>query len=114
MGKSESFAQFALERVSIADAMRISGLKMRTLQNLAAQGAIPGAAKPAGRWTFDIVKLRKWARETPEGVTPCPRTYPSATVSTGAVSRLPDARTESHYMSVLSQRSAPRQRQSGR
>ena len=39
-----------IERVSISQAVQISGLKMRTLQNLAAQGAIPGAAKPSGRW----------------------------------------------------------------
>jgi hypothetical protein len=44
---------------------------MRTLQNLAAQGAIPGAAKPAGRWTFDIAQLRQWARQTPENTLPC-------------------------------------------
>jgi hypothetical protein len=36
-----------IERVSISQAVQISGLKMRTLQNLAAQGLIPGAA--AGR-----------------------------------------------------------------
>jgi hypothetical protein len=40
---------FEIERVSISEAVRISGLKMRTLQNLATQGAIPVAAKPAGR-----------------------------------------------------------------
>jgi hypothetical protein len=52
--------------VSLSARRSNSGLKMRTLQNLAAQGAIPGAAKPAGRWTFDIAQLRQWARQTPE------------------------------------------------
>ena len=114
MGKSQFFAQFEVERVSIEDAMRISGLKMRTLQNLAAQGAIPGAAKPAGRWTFDIAQLRRWVTQTPEKAVPCLKTSTFATASTGAVSRLPDANIENLYMSVLNQRNAPKQRQSSR
>ena len=65
MQSASYLATFPIERVSISEAVRISGLKMRTLQNLAAQGAIPGAAKPAGRWTFDISQLRRWVRETP-------------------------------------------------
>ena len=36
-----------LERVTIHDAVRITGICIRTLQNLAAQGQIPGAAKLA-------------------------------------------------------------------
>jgi hypothetical protein len=114
MGKSETADHFELERVCIADAVRISGLKLRTLQNLAAQGAIPGAAKPAGRWTFDISQLRRWARETPEKAVPCRKISTYVTASTGVASRLPDANTESLYMSVLNRRNAPRQRQSRR
>ncbi len=40
--------------------MEETGLSLRTVQSLAAQGKIPGAAKLGGRWTFDLVKLRKW------------------------------------------------------
>jgi len=52
MGRSDDFPPFAYERVAIADAVRISGISKRTLQNLALQGAIPGAAKPAGRCAY--------------------------------------------------------------
>jgi hypothetical protein len=111
---ASNLATFQIERVSISEAVRISGLKMRTLQNLAAQGVIPGAAKPAGRWTFDISQLRRWVRETPEKALPCRKISTFATASTGVVSRLPDANTENLYMSVLNQRNAPKQRQSSR
>lgn len=111
MGIFSSYALFEIERVSIADAVQISGLKMRTLQNLAAQGAIPGAAKPAGRWTFDVVQLRRWARETPKKAIPCAKISTFAMASTGRASRLPDANIENLYMSVLNQRGARNQRQ---
>lgn len=99
-----------IERVSISQAVQISGLKMRTLQNLAAQGVIPGAAKPAGRWTFDIAQLRQWARQTPENTLPCRKISSFVTASTGAVSRSPDVSTANLYMSVLNQRGGRRQR----
>lgn len=48
------------ERVGVAEAMRATGLSKRTVQNLAAKGMIPGAAKLGGLWTFDRIKLRRW------------------------------------------------------
>lgn len=48
------------ERVGVAEAMLATGLRKRTVQNLAARGLIPGAAKLGGLWTFDRVKLRRW------------------------------------------------------
>lgn len=47
------------ERCKIRDAALITGLDIRTLQDKAARGEIPGAEKPFGRWTFDIAKLRQ-------------------------------------------------------
>jgi hypothetical protein len=47
------------ERCKIREAALISGLDIRTLQEKAARGEIPGAEKPFGRWTFDIAKLRQ-------------------------------------------------------
>jgi hypothetical protein len=41
----------------------IAGIPKRTLQAFAAAGGIPGAGKPAGRWTFDVEELRRWARK---------------------------------------------------
>lgn len=114
MARTDDITPFVRERVAIADAVRISGISKRTLQSLAWQGSIPGAAKPAGRWTFDINLLRNWAQQPPEKVVPCLRTSASETGSAGGDSRLPDAYTESLYKSVLSQRSAPRAKPSGR
>lgn len=103
-----------LERVTVHDAVRITGICIRTLQNLAAQGLIPGAAKPAGRWTFDIVLLRKWAQQTPGKPEKWQRTSISEAIPTTRVSRLPDEHTASLYMSVLSLRSGPKRRLSAR
>ena len=47
------------ERCKIREAHLITGLDIRTLQEKAARGEIPGAEKPFGRWTFDIAKLRQ-------------------------------------------------------
>lgn len=47
------------ERCKIREASLITGLDIRTLQDKAAAGEIPGAEKPFGRWTFDIAKLRQ-------------------------------------------------------
>lgn len=47
------------ERCKIREAALITGLDIRTLQDKAARGEIPGAEKPFGRWTFDIAALRR-------------------------------------------------------
>jgi hypothetical protein len=47
------------ERCRIREASLITGLDIRTLQEKAANGEIPGAEKPFGRWTFDVAKLRQ-------------------------------------------------------
>jgi hypothetical protein len=52
------------ERGTIVDAMRITGLRRRrTVQALAAAGKLPGAAKIAGSWTFDLRKLRAYVAD---------------------------------------------------
>lgn len=47
------------ERCKVREASLITGLDIRTLQEKAAKGEIPGAEKPFGRWTFDIAQLRR-------------------------------------------------------
>jgi hypothetical protein len=59
------------ERVGISEATLIAGIPKRTLQAFAASGGIPGAGKPAGRWTFDVEELRRWARKVNRKA-PCP------------------------------------------
>lgn len=88
------------ERVGIAGATLIAGLPKRTLQALAAEGAIPGVAMPAGRWTFDVADLRRWARNLNRERAPC-RTSTSATASGGRVSRSPESNTEKAYERVF-------------
>lgn len=114
MALPDYMTPFARERVAIADAVRISGINKRTLQNMALLGAIPGAAKPAGRWTFDIIQLRKWAQQGPEKVVPCLRTSSSEMASTGDVSRSAGESTVSRYMSVLNPGGVRKERLSGR
>lgn len=50
----------ALERVRAAEIARITGLSVRKVQEHAAAGQMPGAAKLGGIWTFDPVKVRAW------------------------------------------------------
>jgi len=47
------------ERVRTKRAAEITGLDVRTLQEKAAAGLIPGARKVFGRWTFDPIMLAK-------------------------------------------------------
>jgi hypothetical protein len=51
------------ERVGIDDAVAILGLKKRTVEAMALRGQLPGAAKLANRWTFDLQLLRTYVRD---------------------------------------------------
>lgn len=51
------------ERIKMARAIVITGENGRTLQALAARGAIPGAAKLGKCWTFNEAELRNWIRD---------------------------------------------------
>ena len=57
----------AAERVLVAQACRITGLSRRNIQDMAARGDIPGAAKLGGRWTFDAATLRQWIKSREVG-----------------------------------------------
>lgn len=50
------------ERITVEEASPILGLPARTIQQMAARGIIPGAAKFGRRWTFDERKLRAFIR----------------------------------------------------
>jgi hypothetical protein len=51
------------ERGTIDAARAILGLPERSVQDLAARGQIPGAAKFGRRWTFDLEKLRRYVKQ---------------------------------------------------
>ena len=91
-----------VEYVRIADAVRITGLSHRTLQEKAAAGLIPGARKRFGRWTFEVAALRRL------GVSPCQKDgfrkiSSNAAKSCGRGSRFAGSDTVSAYERALSQ-----------
>ncbi len=51
------------ERGGIDDAVAILGLKKRTVEAMAQRCQLPGAAKLANRWTFDLELLRSYVRD---------------------------------------------------
>ena len=81
------------ERVGISEATLIAGVPKRTLQAFAAAGGIPGAGKPAGRWTFDVDELRRWARKVNRK---CPISTNAAKPG-GRVSRYRASNTDEAY-----------------
>src|SRR5690554_5816798 len=85
------------ERVRTAEAVRLTGIPARTLQEKAAAGLIPGARKVFGRWTFDAAQLARL------GTTPCRRASTRETGSIGRVSRSGGSSIARAYEHVLSQ-----------
>src|SRR4051812_7579263 len=51
------------QRGTIEQAMDILGLPVRTVQDMAARGELPGAAKFGRRWTFDLHRLQRHVRD---------------------------------------------------
>lgn len=87
------------ERCKIREASLITGLDIRTLQEKAASGAIPGAEKPFGRWTFDIAQLRRLRSKGQS----CAASIREAGF-TGRVSKSRGTNIEKAYERVLGQR----------
>jgi predicted DNA-binding transcriptional regulator AlpA len=50
-------------RVRASAIALMTGLSVRKVQELAAAGKLPGAAKLGGVWTFDPQKVRAWIEE---------------------------------------------------
>jgi hypothetical protein len=90
------------ERVGISEAVLIAGIPKRTLQAFAASGGIPGAGKPAGRWTFDVEELRRWARKVNRKA-PCPIST-NAVRRGGRVSRFSASNTDEVYERLFGQK----------
>lgn len=84
------------ERVRVGDAVLITGLSRRTLQEKAAAGVIPGARKTFGRWTFDVAELRKL------GVPPAAPLVSAA--RRGRIARHQDAGIQQQYEAILGTR----------
>ncbi len=48
------------ERVGVSLVAQITGMSFRTIQQRAAWGLIPSAAKLGGNWSFDEAAIRLW------------------------------------------------------
>jgi hypothetical protein len=79
------------ERIRMAAAAAITGKTARALQAMALDGAVPGAVKIGGEWTFDEARLRRWIMDLE--LASCrnnekrPKTPSGAVASSGAGSR---------------------------
>jgi excisionase family DNA binding protein len=92
------------ERILIEAAVLIAGVSARTLQELAARGEIPGAAKIGRRWTFNERALRTWISE--KEVRPRPDKRRSGALRQGwhPTSGMPDDQLTQTYRGVLKRR----------
>src|SRR5262245_45862316 len=67
------------ERGSVKVAAAILGVPPRTVQDLAARGELPGAAKFGRCWTFDLGKLRRFVKRREEQTWQHAKRRPDAT-----------------------------------
>lgn len=88
------------ERVRTAEAVRITGLSQRTLQEKAAAGLIPGARKVFGRWSFDVCELARLGT--------APRIVRNEIGMQGRIARVRDEDTQKAYERVLGQKRSGR------
>src|SRR5215469_2702337 len=80
-----------IPRIRPAEVARITSLSIRKVQEMAASGKIPGAAKFDGVWTFDPVQIKAWIHQR-ERAAACPMKDPYANAATSipAAYVLPD------------------------
>jgi len=86
------------ERIGTEEVCRITGLALRTIQEMAARGEIPSAARIGRRkWSFDPVKIRAWVRA--KEAQACQKTDISTRAArySGDVSVLPDESIREAY-----------------
>src|SRR5215475_11478248 len=80
-----------IPRIRPAEVARITSLSILKVQEMAASGKIPGAAKFDGVWTFDPVQIKAWIHQR-ERAAACPMKDPYANAATSipAAYVLPD------------------------
>ena len=89
-----------MERVRVADVVRITSLPARTVQDMAASGNLPGAAKMGKVWTFDPIAVRAWVRQK-EAEACRERTSISAAPLGGGASKSVDESTDEAYARLI-------------
>ncbi|HXT81402.1 MAG TPA: helix-turn-helix domain-containing protein [Acetobacteraceae bacterium] len=86
-------------RIRVSDVARLTSIGRRAVQDMAAAGKIPGAAKLGGLWTFDPDKLSRWITQRERQACRSISTY--AAPSIGAGSKSPDANTDQAYERLM-------------
>ena len=66
------------ERIKASQAAGVLGVSKRLVTLMASRGELPGAAKIASLWTFDLEKLKKWVEEQEKK---CQKTTQTETLS---------------------------------
>lgn len=89
------------ERIRPRAVSEMTSLSVRKVQEMAAAGAIPGAAKLGGIWTFDPIRVRAWIREQERTCLAKQETSTRATASGGDGSRSPDESIEAAYEQLI-------------
>lgn len=86
-------------RIRVTEVSRLTSIKRRTVQDMAAAGTIPGAAKLGGLWTFDPDKLARWIAQRERQACRQISTYAAPPI--GAGSKSPDANTDQAYERLM-------------
>jgi hypothetical protein len=91
------------ERIQARAAASLLGVTARTVQNLAARGELPSAAKIGKVWTFDAYKLaRHVAAKEAEAVSCQKQTFTKGPAFGGSGQPLPASKSESRYAQAMS------------
>jgi hypothetical protein len=84
------------ERIRVSKASGILGVSVRALQDMAARGEVPSAAKIGRVWTFNEAALRRFVRQK-EGEASCRKTFTAVAGSGGRESKSADTKYERAY-----------------
>lgn len=87
-------------RIPVAQVADMIGLTVRAVQQMAARGDIPSAAKFGRRYTFDALTIRRWIKQREAELCPT-KTYSAEAPSGGAGFRLPDATSNEAYERLI-------------
>ncbi len=94
------------ERIGVRAVAMITGMSVRVLQERAARGLVPSAAKLGGTWSFNENTIRRWIRNQERETAKSQRIYIASARRGTAGSRL----TESHIERAYEQLFTPKRK----
>lgn len=93
------------ELIRCRDVRRMTTLSVRKIQQMAAVGEIPSAARLGHIWTFDPDAIRAWIVKQREKACPRPQNSPTTATAAatrfGVVSRSPDVSIDLAYEQLI-------------